>query len=173
MRRVLVGVFAGLTVMACESPTTPVAQTTYWAPLRATDEVPPNDSTALGQAVFRLNAAGTALTYELISQRINNIVQAHIHIAPSGANGPIVQFLFGPVTGGSGPQTPDQVSNGTIDGTQFIGPLAGRPFSELIAAIDAGNAYVNVHTNDGVAPVTNTPGDIPAGEIRGQIRAAE
>ena len=171
MRRFILGVFAGLTLIACDSdsPTTPVVQATYWAPLKSSNEVPPNSSEALGQAVFRLNAAGTELTYDLVSQKISNIVQAHIHIGPQGANGPIVQFLSGVVPSGGGPQVDDVVAKGTIDGTGFINTLAGRPFSDLIAAIEAGNAYVNVHTNDGVAPVTNQPGDIPGGEIRGQL----
>ena len=47
-------------------------------------------------------------------------------------------------------------------------------FSELgIAGLDAGslhgNAYVNVHTNDGIAPVNTGAGDFPGGEIRGQV----
>jgi hypothetical protein len=172
MRRVVLGVLTAFAVMACDSPTTPVAETTYWAPLRSADEVPANPSEALGQAVFKLNAAGTVLSYELISQKINNVFVAHIHIAPAGVNGPVVQFLYGPVALGAGPQTTEVLARGTIDGTQFTGPLAGRPFSELIAAIEAGNAYVNVHTNDGVAPATNAPGDIPGGEIRGQIQRA-
>jgi hypothetical protein len=33
----------------------------------------------------------------------------------------------------------------------------------------AGNAYVNVHTNDGVDPTNTGAGDFPGGEIRGQI----
>jgi hypothetical protein len=37
------------------------------------------------------------------------------------------------------------------------------------AAIEAGDAYVNVHTNDGVAPTNTGPGDFPGGEIRGQL----
>jgi hypothetical protein len=36
--------------------------------------------------------------------------------------------------------------------------------------IDSGNAYVNVHTNDGVARPNTGPGAFPGGEIRGQIR---
>jgi len=34
-----------------------------------------------------------------------------------------------------------------------------------------GGAYVNVHTNDGVAPGNTGPGDFPGGEIRGQLSA--
>jgi hypothetical protein len=38
-----------------------------------------------------------------------------------------------------------------------------------MTAIKAGNAYVNVHTSDGVDPGNTGPGDFPGGEIRGQI----
>jgi hypothetical protein len=40
---------------------------------------------------------------------------------------------------------------------------------DVVAAMLSGNAYVNVHTNDGVAPTNTGPGDFPGGEIRGQI----
>jgi hypothetical protein len=40
---------------------------------------------------------------------------------------------------------------------------------DVVAAMISGNAYVNVHTNDGVAPTNTGPGDFPGGEIRGQI----
>jgi hypothetical protein len=43
------------------------------------------------------------------------------------------------------------------------------PLDALIEQIEAGEAYVNVHTNDGVDPANSGPGDFPGGEIRGQI----
>ena len=47
-----------------------------------------------------------------------------------------------------------------------------RPFVleetyEVLEAIESDRAYVNVHTNDGVAPPNTGPGDFPGGEIRG------
>ena len=39
----------------------------------------------------------------------------------------------------------------------------------VVAALESGNAYVNVHTNDGVDPIDTGPGDFPGGEIRGQV----
>jgi hypothetical protein len=42
----------------------------------------------------------------------------------------------------------------------------------LLEAMGNGNAYVNVHTDDGVDPADTGPGDFPGGEIRGQIEAA-
>jgi hypothetical protein len=41
--------------------------------------------------------------------------------------------------------------------------------STLIADLKNGNAYVNVHTDDGIDPTNTGPGDFPGGEVRGQI----
>ena len=58
---------------------------------------------------------------------------------------------------------------GTITAADLRGALAGQPLSALVAAIQAGLAYGNVHTDDGVAPGNTGPGDFPGGEIRGQL----
>jgi len=81
-----------------------------------------------------------------------------------------VAFLYGPAAPGGG-RSDGVLAEGTITAANLVGPLAGHPLSDLIAAMEAGNAYVNVHTNDGVAPPNTGPGDIPGGEVRGQIRA--
>ena len=43
----------------------------------------------------------------------------------------------------------------------------------VIAAMESGNAYVNVRTNDGVNPPNTGPGDFPGGEIRGQLKLTD
>jgi hypothetical protein len=43
-------------------------------------------------------------------------------------------------------------------------------FADVLERIREGNAYVNVHTNDGVAPTNQGPGDFPGGEVRGQFK---
>ena len=83
-------------------------------------------------------------------------------------NGPIVAFLYGPVAAGGG-RTDGVLAEGTITAANLIGPLAGHPLSDLVTALDTGNAYANVHTNDGVDGVNTGPGDFPGGEIRGPI----
>lgn len=146
----------------------------YRTHLSSNEEVPPIaglviDSQAQGQAIFHLSEDGHALEYKLIASNINNAFMAHIHLGAVGSNGPIVAFLYGPVTPGGG-RTDGMLAEGTITAANLIGPLAGHPLSDLIAAMENGGAYVNVHTNDGVAPTNTGPGDFPGGEIRGQIR---
>jgi hypothetical protein len=38
-----------------------------------------------------------------------------------------------------------------------------------VDALDTGNAYVNLHTNDGVDGTNTGPGDFPGGEIRADV----
>ncbi|WP_207207043.1 CHRD domain-containing protein [Agromyces binzhouensis] len=160
---------AALAVAAALSPGIAQASPSTWtAPLSAAQEVPANDSLARGQAVFMLSADGTELDYRLIVANLDNPVASHIHLAPAGQNGQVVAFLFGPAAPGGG-RTSGVIATGTITAADLIGPLAGASLADLVDAIESGGAYVNVHTNDGVAPVTGEPGDIPSGEIRGQI----
>ena len=139
------------------------------ARLSGAEEVPARDTQARGQAEFRRTDDGTALDYRLIVANIENVVQAHIHIGPAGQNGPVTAFLFGPVPPGGG-GVDGEIARGTITAGDLIGPLAGMTMDDLLAEMLAGNAYVNVHTNDGVAPTNTGPGDFPGGEVRGQIR---
>jgi hypothetical protein len=137
--------------------------------LNGGEEVPPRDSNARGNAIFSLSDDGLTLSYKVIASNIDNVVASHIHVGPPGVNGPIVLFLFGTVPPGGG-RTDGILAQGTATAANLIGPLAGHPLSDLIAAMSSGGAYVNVHTNDGVNPPNTGPGDFPGGEIRGQIR---
>src|SRR5688572_23180257 len=143
------------------------ANRNYVAHLTGDQEVPVRDTPAQGQAIFHLTAEG--LSYKLIAANITNITAAHIHIGAVGVNGPVVAFLYGNAPAGGG-RFDGVLAEGTITAANLTGPLAGQPLSALIAALDSGNAYVNVHTNDGVAPTNTGPGDFPGGEVRGQIR---
>lgn len=144
--------------------------TDFVAQLSGGEEVPARDSRARGNALFGLGAAGSELHYKLIVANIDNVVASHIHLGPAGVNGPVVAFLYGPAAPGGG-RTDGVLAEGTITAASLVGPLAGHPLGDLIAAMEAGNAYVNVHTNDGVDPPNTGPGDFPGGEVRGQIRA--
>jgi hypothetical protein len=146
----------------------PAASENYATSLKGREEVPPRDTNATGVATFKLSKDGTELSYKLIVANIENVVASHIHVGPAGENGPVVAFLFGPAAPGGG-RTDGVLAEGTITAANLVGPLAGQPLSALIEAMEAGNTYVNVHTNDGVGDINTGPGDFPGGEIRGQI----
>jgi hypothetical protein len=141
------------------------------APLSGGEEVPARDTKARGNATFDVSDDGTSISYKLIVSNIENVVAAHIHVAPAGTNGSVVAFLFGAVPAGGG-RSDGVLAEGTITAANLVGPLAGQPLSALLDAMQAGNTYVNVHTNDGIAPTDTGPGDFPGGEIRAQIRPA-
>ena len=137
-------------------------------------EVPARDTQGQGQGIFKLSEDGSAIDYKLIASNIENLFMAHIHMNVPGQNGPIVVWLYpGTAVGVTAPlgagRTDGVLVEGSFTAANLTGPLAGQPLSALIAAMDGGNAYLNFHTNDGVAPTNTGPGDFPGGEIRGDI----
>jgi hypothetical protein len=126
----------------------PSAPTTFVAVLTAEDEVPlcaaaGND--ARGVAVFHVLDEATGLvSYKLVANNIpGNTAAAHIHVAPKGTPGPVVQPLA---------FTPGEEQGMIGEGT-FTNPV-------LLAAIRANpqNYYVNLHSTV-----------CGAGVIRGQL----
>ncbi|GGO85722.1 CHRD domain-containing protein [Marinobacterium nitratireducens] len=162
---VLLHVFSGVSLAQ------PPDAGNFVAHLDGANEVPPVDTFATGQAVFKLGGDGTVLDYKLIVANIDNVVAAHIHLASAGMNGPVVAFVAGSFAPGGGP-VDGILAEGTITEGNLIGPLAGQDLSVLVAAMRSGGTYVNVHTNDGEAPVNTGPGDFASGEVRGQIATA-
>ena len=164
-----------LAVLAVSAAAVAVAanQSNFGTHLKGKFEVPLRNTDAQGQAIFRVADDGQSIDYKLIASNIDNAFMAHIHMAPSGTNGGIVVWLFpstAPVAGPVGSGRHDGVlAEGTITAANLVGALAGHPLSDLLTAIADGNAYVNVHTNDGVDGVNTGPGDFPGGEIRGQL----
>ena len=135
--------------------------TVYRSSMNPEEEVAVVVSDARGEAVFRLSDDGQTLHYRVIVSSIDNVTQAHIHRAAAGVNGGIVVWLY--------PAAPPLqlipgtsngiLMEGTITASNLVGSLAGQPLSVLVAEIEAGNTYVNVHTLA-----------YPPGEIRGQVR---
>lgn len=136
--------------------------------LLGADEVPARRTKAIGLSLLKADLEKRIVRYRLHVVNIRNVVAAHIHMGAKGVNGPVVAILFGPRPPGSG-GTPALLAHDTLEAADLVGPLAGQPIDALVVAMQAGEAYVNVHTNDGVAPANSGAGDFPDGEIRGQI----
>lgn len=139
--------------------------------LTGDEEVPPRETQAQGQAIFRISEDGSSVDFRLIATNIYNVRQAHIHCGARGTNGPVRMWLY-PVIGPSGTALPtaDGRQNGVLsEGTFVPGNVTCPSGQGLVAAMRDGLTYVNVHTDDGVPPANTGAGDFPGGEIRGQL----
>lgn len=133
------------------------AATMFAALLSGGQEVPPNESAAMGTGSFILNDEQTELSFAIDYAGMigGPVVGAHFHNAPLGVNGPIVRG-YDPVLFES--------PAGMV--TEMWRTIDAEPLTPaLVAELFAGNIYFNIHTSDGIAP------DFPGGEIRGQLAA--
>ncbi|CAN5875089.1 CHRD domain-containing protein [soil metagenome] len=197
MRGIITMAAAGVLVLGCaEQPTQPQSFSlpvfshgaavspnasggNFGAPLNAAEEVMPagvvNDSRARGNALLQLSGDGQSISFQLSVANIENVIMAHIHLGAFGTNGPVIVWLYpsvdarAPLPSGGG-RIQGVIATGTFTAADLVGPLQGDDLATLIDVLKNGGAYVNVHTNDGVAPTNTGPGDFPGGEVRGQIR---
>ena len=147
-------------VLALAIPTH--ADTIYTATLLGSNEVPPVSTTGTGFGTFTLSGNLLSIN-ESFSGLTSPANAAHIHCCgPAGVN-EIVAVPFTPfpiATSGTFTATVDLTLAATYNAafiTQEGGTVALAE-AGLIAALNSGNTYANIHT-------TNFPG----GEIRGQI----
>ena len=132
-------------------------------------EVPALSTGGSGEFRARISNDGSEIRYELTYDGLTaSPTQAHIHFGQKSVNGGISAFLCtnlgnapaGVVTQAC-PAQPGLIT-GTLTAADVIGPagqgIVAGELAELISAIRAGAAYVNVHT---VA--------FPGGEIRSQL----
>ena len=161
----LIKTVISLVLLALSAPL--IAQTTFTFTLTPEQEVPPTGSSASGVAFLELNAAGTALTYNIQLTGLDldgaqtpdagdDITGMHFHNAPAGVNGGLVFGLIGP-----GHDADDIVINpvaGTITGAWEETDAGGSSLSSQLTNLLAGELYINVHTVNS-----------PPGEIRGQV----
>lgn len=144
----------------------PARAQVYVGNLAGTNEVPPNASPGAGTATVTLT--GTMLDVNVIfSGLLDATVAAHIHCCASadstaGVATPVPTFPGFPLGVTSG--TYSNVFDLTLASSYnpaFLTNNGGDPLtamSTLVAGLDAGEAYLNVHS-----------ATFPAGEIRGQL----
>jgi hypothetical protein len=141
------------------------------AGLRGFREVPSISTAASGNFRAIIDRKAGTIAYELsYSGLTGDVQQAHIHFGQRSVNGAVSVFLCQTEAGddptGLAPRCPQrgkvtgmlQAAN-MIPGNIVNQGIAPGEFNELIAAIRAGVAYVNVHSST-----------FPGGEVRGQLR---
>jgi hypothetical protein len=118
----------------------------------------------LAEVSLRLSEDETQLHYTLKVHNIENITMAHLHLGKVDHIGTPAVWLY--------PSSPPPklipgkfdgvLAQGTITARDLIGGLRGRPLSDLIREMQAGNIHVNVHTKEH-----------PEGSICGQVYLEE
>jgi len=167
MKRAIVPALMGGLLVGVLGSSVSAQPITFRAVLSGRDEVPARDTLARGVATFRLDAEGTELGFQLVVANIENVFAAHIHCGVAGVNGPIGVTLFMGAPGGG--RTDGVLAKGTVTAPDPGNGCGWADLGAVVAAMESGNTYVNVHTNDGIEPPNTGPGDFPGGEIRGQV----
>jgi hypothetical protein len=167
MKKIALGItvllaFAALQTAAFAAPTSK----SFSAHLSGDEEVPPRETQAQGHAKFKVTDDDT-IEFKLSVANIENVAAAHIHCGEAGVNAPVGVTLFVAAPGGGPIQ--GVIAEGVITVPDAGNACGWTTVQDVIDAMLDGAAYVNVHTNDGVAPPNEAPGDFPGGEIRGQI----
>jgi hypothetical protein len=128
----------------------------YDAPLSGENEVPAVQSSATGLAEFTPPVNDT-IKYRINITGISGATGAHIHSGQAGANGEVVADLLTETTKNRDTSY-GMTIRGNLSDSSLKGPMQGKTLADLVAAMDSGETYVNIHTAQN-----------PNGEIRGQI----
>lgn len=128
----------------------------YDAPLSGENEAPPVQSSATGLAEFTPPVNET-IKYRINITGISGATGAHIYSGQAGENGQVIADLMTETTKNRDTSY-GMTIRGNLSDSSLKGPMQGKTLADLVAAMDSGETYVNIHT-------TQHPG----GEIRGQI----
>ncbi|MBA2453349.1 MAG: CHRD domain-containing protein [Chloroflexia bacterium] len=128
--------------------------------LSGANELPePVESEGSGFANYVITPDGD-IVFTLVVNGLTDVTAAHIHLENEGEDtGGVVAPLFSADTE-EGVASNGILASGVITADDLSGALEGMALEDLMAAMEAGETYTNVHT------VTNPPG-----ELRGQIEA--
>jgi CHRD domain len=145
----------------------------FLAKLTGAAQLPePTKTKATGEVKLTVHDGGKKISYTLTVTDLENATTAELHLGGANMNGPAVVRLF-PAHGATARKGAFSgvLADGTITSADLLGPLLGSGLGDLVDQLRDGNAYVNIHTNDGMDPPESGPGDYRKGEIRGQIEA--
>ncbi len=133
-------------VMAAIPPTP-----AFGGPMDGAQEVPAVATAATGEATVVISADDSKIWYVVTYSGLSGaLAAAHIHTGAAGVGGGIIL----PLVASASPMV------GALTAANFTPSGAVTTFAQAVAAIKAGNTYVNLHT------AAN-----PGGEVRGQVVA--
>ena len=135
-------------------------------------EVVPSVNTG-GTGIANFEVSENSLSYQINILNTGKVTSVQIHRGTAGTNGDVLATVFKPKGNGGDliddmPKILDISSitqrsssfsfSGDFDESALTGPMKGNTLSDLVLAMQSGETYVVVHTED-----------YPKGELRGQI----
>ena len=143
----------------------------FTATLSGKEVVPPVITGGAGISNFEVSAQ--SLSYQINILNTGKVTSVQIHKGTAGTNGDVLATVFKPK--GNGGKLIDEMPkildissitqrsssfsfSGSFDESALTGPMKGKTISDLVLAMQSGETYVVVHTED-----------YPKGELRGQI----
>lgn len=139
----------------------------YWSVLTGEQQLPPNDTNALGYVGLKFQDDRTRLVYIVNAEHIGKVTAVNLYQTDKEQNGTLVlDLLHSPRELMKGvDKVVEKTLEGKTKGTISIGgatrddlqgQLKGKSLSDLHELIVNGSVYVSIHTKD-----------FPNGEIRG------
>jgi hypothetical protein len=139
----------------------------YWSVLTGEQQLPPNDTNALGYAGLKFQDDRTRLVYIVNAEHIGKVTAVNLYQMDKEQNGTLVlDLLHSPrelmkevdkvVEKTLDGKTKGTVSIGGATRDDLQGQLKGKTLSDLHELMVNGSVYVSIHTKD-----------FPNGEIRG------
>ena len=139
---------SGNIILGCEN-------LVFVANIEGAQEVPPVDTNASGAATFMFTEGNEEIKFKVSIQGLDfpllvtpepedDIIAAHIHLAPFGENGPVVGFISPTTVDDLVVDFIEGLITGTITSDSLVGDLSDEPLSRLIDEMSAGFTYVNI-----------------------------
>ncbi len=126
-----------------ETTSTTLGAATFTADLTGANAVPPVQTASTGKLTLTYDPTALTLAFTLTIDGLSKPNTAAIYEGSAGSVGTVVYALYtGPAQAGTNFQ--GELASGTIESGKLQGSLAGGTIGDLIALIQAGNAYASV-----------------------------